>query len=358
MEGEKDLHRICFQIGKYFPDVYTWGSEKQVECIKDIFGFGDTAKESPIIFHDIQKVQELRKLPLIPQRSKEWFDLRMNRLTASDLAQAMGRGKFGNRKTLLEKKAFPENTPFKVLPALKWGTMFEDMGVRCYQQKVNPVPIYDFGLIPHPEINCFGASPDGITETGIMVEMKCPFVRKCDYQVPEQYFLQIQGQLSTCKLTYCDYVECYYDTFHDLTEYMAVCEGMGTQEHGIILEFMRGDSYEYYYSPENMTVEECIQWANNEASKIVDDSLQFAKMTPWKLKQLFHTRVKFDPDLWNSVVPSIYEFWKDVEDARAKGKPEPPSPKEKSTSTKKTLNLADAPPSKKYRFIEDSDEES
>lgn len=355
-----DLHRFCFQLGTYFPEVHTWDSEKQKLCIKDLLGREEEADISTIL-HDIRQVDVLRELPLVPQRSKEWFELRMNRLTASDLAQAMGRGKFGNRKTLLAKKAFPDSTPMRMLPALKWGTMFEDMGVRCYQQLVNPVKIYDFGLIPHPEINCFGASPDGITETGIMVEMKCPFIRKCDYQVPEQYYLQIQGQLSTCKLQVCDYVECYYDTYHDITEYTLMCEEKGNKEHGIILEFTYkgSDNWTYVYSPENMTVKECIEWANREVDT-VGEELLFMKMTPWKLKQLFHTRVKFDKELWDSVVPSIYEFWKDVENARARGPLEPivtTATNPSSRTTKSTLNMVDPVPAKKYRFIEDSDEE-
>lgn len=356
----QDLSLHCFRLGKHFPDFLQWPLEKIQACLIDLFGY---TKEDLVhvcsIVQDIQQVEVLRQEPLVPQRSKEWFDLRLNRLTASDLAQALGKGKFGTRKQLLEKKAFPDLFPFKTMPPLKWGTMFEEMGIRCYLQKVNPVKIYEFGLIPNKEIYCFGASPDGITETGIMVEMKCPYNRKCSNEVPEQYYYQIQGQLATCKLSSCDYVECYYEVYHDISEYMMTCTVLGKREHGIILEFLNTtEGYTYEYSPEDYTTEECVHWANQTVSVFLEKNpgYTFLKMTPWRLKQLFHTRVTLDRELWESLVPEIYSFWKEVELLRAQGPPIASSPT-LSSPLKRTLTL-DVGNIKKYRFIEDSDEEN
>jgi len=354
----KDQHLHCYRVGKHFPEIYSWSVEKLKDCLADIY---DYTKESLLhidkVINDIQQLNILQNMPLVRQRSKEWFDLRMNRLTASDLAQALGKGKFGNRKQLLESKAFPANTPLKSLPPLKWGVMFEEMGMRCYQQIVNPVKLYEFGLIPNDEIVCFGASPDGITETGIMVEMKCPYNRKCTSDVPEQYYLQIQGQLATCKLSLCDYVECYFEVYHDISEYMMSCTSMGNKEHGIILEFMNtNNDYIYEYSPECYTTEECIQWANEQVSILLkaEEPNTFIKMTPWRLKHIFHTRVTFDETLWKTIIPSIYDFWKEVEEIRLRG---PPAPKPTVASKlKRTLTLG-VENTQKYRFIEDSDDE-
>jgi putative phage-type endonuclease len=353
-----DAHLCCYKLGKYFPEIYTKDISDVHTCLVELFHISpEKLVYLTEILHDIQQVQVLQEIPKIPQRSKEWFDLRLNRLTASDLGQALGKGKFGNRKSLLQKKAFPDMFPFKTAPALKWGTMFEDMGMRCYQQLINPVEIYEFGMIPNLEIPCFGASPDGITETGIMVEMKCPYVRKCDETIPEQYYLQIQGQLATCKLFCCDYVECYYEVYHDVSEYQLLCQSLDKKEHGIILEFQKEETYMYEYSPIWYTTEECIQWANQHVSTVLEEHPEYAfvKMTPWKLKRIFTKRVQFDEDLWKTIVPSIYDFWKDVEELRSKGLPEPTEPTVKRNHT---LHLVDPDPPKKYRFIEDSDEES
>lgn len=357
-----ELRLQCYHLLTYFPEILTWDLSRIQQCIQALFHCSEEQITSvPSIFHDIQQTQALCRLPQVPQRSKEWFDLRMNRLTASDLAQAVGKGKFGTRKQLLEKKAFPENTPFKTLPPLKWGTMFEEMGMRSYYQKVHTVALHEFGLIPHPEIDCFGASPDGITKTGIMVEMKCPYNRKCNETVPEQYYLQIQGQLATCKLSACDYVECYFEVYHDLTEYGVLCSRLGTRDHGIILEFTKEDgTYAYEYSPEEKTTEECILWANEHVSQMLQthSGYTFLKMTPWRLKHLFHTHVPFDKDAWNTVVPLIYQFWKEVEDIRTRGPLAPPLSTSPTETIKRTLNLSDPESKKKYRFIEDSDEEN
>ena len=64
------------------------------------------------------------------------------------------------------------------------------------------------GLIIHNQYKHIGASPDGISDLGIMLEIKCPFKRKIDGAIPEQYWMQIQGQLEVCDLEECDYLEC------------------------------------------------------------------------------------------------------------------------------------------------------
>lgn len=353
-----DIHRCCFTLTKYIPDFLNWKIENICECLIDIYNEDVDLAMLPHIVNDILQVSVLRNLPLIPQRSQAWFDLRMNRLTASDLAQSIGKGKFGTKKALLEKKAFPETAVFNSFMApLKWGIMFEEMGMRSYQQSVNTAKLYEFGLIPNKDIVCFGASPDGITETGIMVEMKCPYKRKCTNEVPEQYYLQIQGQLATCHLTYCDYVECYFEAFNDMCEYNMVCKDMTTKDHGIIIEFMNeNENYVYEYSPEWLTAKQCASWANTEVAVFMkaNPSHTFVKMTPFRLKQLYHTRVEFNRELWASLVPQIYAFWAEVEDLRVKGLPEKEVAIKKPRAVKTTLNMADAV---KYKFIEDSDEE-
>lgn len=343
-----NLHSRVYKLLQFFPQVAQWKDKKVRQCLKELFDIVIDPKELAWIISDIYQVQHLVTLPKVPQRSPEWFDLRKNRLTASDLAQALGKGKFGNRETLVLKKAFPDKFPFITMAPLKWGTMFEDMGMRCYQQNINKVKLYDFGLIPHPDIDCFGASPDGITETGIMVEMKCPYSRVCDDQVPEQYYLQIQGQLATCDLHYCDYIECYFDTFNDLNEYKILCHDLTVKNHGIILEFSHDNSWSYLYSPEGLTVLECMDWANAHAG----DKPGFVKMTPWKLRHIFHKSVAFNPDLWSELVPKIIAFWEDVEKAKVAGFPE--KVESKSSFKGQTLDMRTE---KKYRFIEDTDTE-
>jgi len=320
--------QVCI-LKDFFPDA---DETVIANCAKELFKCESGSVD--VILADMKQVDVLNKLPLIPQRSPEWYDLRTKRLTASDLAQSMGKGKFGSRKELLYKKAFPDKFPFKVMPALKWGTMMEDVGMRCYKESEPAfIQLYEFGLIPHKDISCFGASPDGITNTGVMVEMKCPYSRQCTNEVPEQYYLQIQGQLATCGLNLCHYVECYFDTFVDVEEYVLACRDLGGKGHGVVLE--RGNG-EYVYSPEDLTSVECEAWVKKQKG--------YVKVVPWKLKHMFKTDVPFNLDVWESCIPEIYKFWKEVEEQRKTGFIEP--------VVKKELDMTS-----KYVFIEDSDEE-
>jgi hypothetical protein len=46
----------------------------------------------------------------------------------------------------------------------------------------------------HPTVAHLGASPDGITPYGVMVEIKCPYSKTLK-DIPEEYWAQMQGQL-------------------------------------------------------------------------------------------------------------------------------------------------------------------
>ena len=67
----------------------------------------------------------------------------------------------------------------------------EDVAIQFYEELFN-VKVLDFGMIPHPDFEAFGASPDGICdENGSedhiarMVEIKCPPKRKFTKTVPD-----------------------------------------------------------------------------------------------------------------------------------------------------------------------------
>jgi putative phage-type endonuclease len=134
-------------------------------------------------------------------------------ITASDIAQALGCAKFGTQKDFFRKKCgLPEEQePFDpTVPPLKWGIMFEPVACALYSHMNCGVRVNEFGLLRHPVVPFLGASPDGITDDGVMVEIKCPWRRKIDGTVPAQYYYQIQGQLEVCGLDECDYFECEF----------------------------------------------------------------------------------------------------------------------------------------------------
>ena len=267
------------------------------------------------------ELKVLLQLPLMKQRSNEWFEARKTRLTASDLYDAI---KGGNVSIKLAKKKaniVVDNINYNAIPALKWGTMFEPMATRCYSQKMNNINIYDFGLICDVDNKHFGASPDGINELGIMLEIKCPYSRKIiDGVIPDKYRMQIQGQLAVCKLKECDYIECIFKSIESDNDYLEL--GDITINHGIIAEFYNSKGeYVYYYSSPDKTPKECIEeMINNhdinDINDINDDEkrIKFSKYTYWKLDEMIIQRVTFNSDAWETIIPKINNFWENVEE--------------------------------------------
>ena len=153
------------------------------------------------------QLQKLLEIPKIVQKSEEWYRARENMISASDFAQALGKGKFGNQNQLIQKKCDPvDESAFSLTnPFFKWGNMFESVACDIYSS-VNKANSHEFGLLKHPVHKFFGASPDGISDDGVMLEIKCPLKRKIGGDVPTQYYYQIQGQLDVCGLEECDYL--------------------------------------------------------------------------------------------------------------------------------------------------------
>ena len=114
---------------------------------------------------------------------------------------------------------FPDNA------AIRWGVKYEDVAIAFYEELQN-VKILDFGMVPHPTFNAFGASPDGICEdtgndpfVGRMVEIKCPPKRKFTKSVPHHYWMQVQGQLEVCDLDECDFLQVKLEEYENYEDY-------------------------------------------------------------------------------------------------------------------------------------------
>ena len=254
------------------------------------------------------QLNKLLSLPKIVQRTTEWYNARQTLITASDFAQALGEGKFGTQKQLIAKKCGFELDKFdNSAAALRWGTMFEDVACAIYKLR-NNVEVFDFGLLRHPEIDYFGASPDGVTQNGIMVEIKCPWKRKIDGTVPLQYYYQIQGQLDVCGLRECDYWEC---EFIDSLSAQEIEDSEGTFEKGVILEEVEN---QFKYSPIMPAITRAIeleQWyeANKNGKEI--------KVHYYALTKCSTIRVYKDEEFLKEKLVQLGQVWDKIKLYRA-----------------------------------------
>jgi len=263
-----------------------------------------------------KQLQIIKEIPMIIQRSDEWFNVRKNLITASDMAQALNKGKFGSQKDFLIKKInnLVENSNTYVQSdnvALLWGVKYEEVANKIYMKR-NRVEVFEFGLIKHPTLDCFGASPDGISELGIMLEIKCPFKRKIDGSIPEQYWMQIQGQLEVCDLEECDYLECKLRQYNNEADFLSDSHTdyiltKDLNEKGIVIEYKKDGERNYLYSDLNKTISELVEWKEDIITEF-DYTIEY-EIVYWRLDEYFCKRVYRDIEFFNKNIENLKYLW-------------------------------------------------
>jgi putative phage-type endonuclease len=263
------------------------------------------------------RVRKLLEDPGVAQRTPEWYDARMTMITASDIAQALGCAKFGTQKQFFVKKCgrAEEQKEFDgSLPPLKWGVMFEPAANSVYES-LNGVRLNEFGLLRHPSVPFLGASPDGITDDGVMVEIKCPWRRKITGEVPLQYYYQIQGQLEVTGLRDCDYFEC---EFAEVADECAADQRAGAHRgwaRGVFIECVGalGQTSTYRY-PGTDVLSGCNTgklraWADEQTSQALKQGSLLVREHWWVLVSYCTVRIQYDAGLVARTVRDLEEVW-------------------------------------------------
>ena len=137
----------------------------------------------------LPKIQNLINREYDAQRSEAWLKLRGNMLTASDAATAIGVNPYEKPVGLILKKC--GHNKFTGNEFTAHGNKYEDEARDIYCERYNEIS-HEIGLFPHPEYTWLGGSPDGITESGKLVEIKCPLKRMITPEVPVYYMPQLQ----------------------------------------------------------------------------------------------------------------------------------------------------------------------
>lgn len=154
------------------------------------------------------RVAHLLKASFDAQKSEEWLKLRRQMLTASDVATALGLNPFKTARSLLLEKVLPygQGSTFKGNEATFHGEKYENEARELYCSMRNEVA-HDLGLVQHDTIPWIGGSADGVTESGILLEIKCPLNRQIKDGVPSYYVPQIQILMEILDLDICDFIQ-------------------------------------------------------------------------------------------------------------------------------------------------------
>lgn len=314
------------------------------------------------------RVKILAKKYQPEQRSQDWYDMRYNMITASDVGAIIGISKYQKPKDIILKKC--GKTKFTGNKFTLHGQLYEPIATQIYESRFC-VTVHEFGLLQHETIPILGASPDGITTDGIMIEIKCPYTRKINGDVKHPktitYYAQIQTQLEVCDLEECHFWECEflipgYKNYQEYLDDKYIPENVehmnilpednyplnyikvpndrrssNGQEKGILAEVKTEHDIEnqYIYPPFHLSTQEQLDWLNSR-----EDNYQYFKLIFWKLKVSSNCIVMRDKYWFDSfVTPKIKAFWKDVEKYRRDGCEEL-MPKSRSKSNLKTLDLS------------------
>lgn len=151
----------------------------------------------------------------ILQRSDDWHSERCGKVNASrikDLNAKPAKGKALNALglTILAERLTGVQKEIFTNQAMQWGLDNEPHAIAAYENETGNF-VVGTGLIDHPFIEMFGASPDGLVGNDGQIEAKCPDTTThlntlLTKQVPDEYIPQITSQLSCTRREWCDFI--------------------------------------------------------------------------------------------------------------------------------------------------------
>ena len=157
----------------------------------------------------------LDQCPVQVQRSAEWYEVRHNLFSASNLWKLFGTPSQYN-SLIYEKckdvKKLEYEGDVMIPGARNWGIKYEPVSVMVYEHKFNTTVNTNYGCIPHKTLP-IGAFPDGINikpdheKYGRMLEIKNIYNREMNGIASKEYWTQMQIQMEVCQLQYCDFLE-------------------------------------------------------------------------------------------------------------------------------------------------------
>jgi len=296
-----------------------------------------------------KKMHYIKTVPQPEQRTKAWFDMRNNMITASSGATALSENPYEKAEMFIMEKVFGKE--FLDNDFVHHGKKYEEIATKLYAHYKN-AKVDEYGLIQHPKYSFFGASPDGIcdkytldgkkdlTNYGRMIEIKCPYKRKVlmkgviDGEIcPHYYWIQIQLQLECCDLEYCDFWQCEIVEYTDPEEWKKPVSMIHKHEqdqvsdikdewtYGFVLQYSM-DSYKKradfdkkvfcskYIYPDNLlgNYDENIALANKMKEQTIP-GYTFDKILYWRIVNSHCCEIKRDRKWFEEKFPIFQDVW-------------------------------------------------
>lgn len=232
----------------------------------------------------------LQGAPQIEQRTDEWYEARKKLITASEAASVLKKTEPVCREYIEAYKGCPGfsceiergscnpyqserdfflrkhgKKHFSGSFATSWGQRFEPIATGIYELQKR-CHITEYGLLVHPDLPWLGASPDGITDAGVLLEIKCPYQRQYKDYPPFIYWIQCQLQMEVCNLDQCDFMECDFVEYGGSECFLADTLDEG-QFKGVVL--IDADGVPVYYPTvvDTGSYAKMVEWAQCTAKE-------------------------------------------------------------------------------------------
>lgn len=250
-----------------------------------------------------QQVLHLKNLYQPSQKSDEWYKARSELLTASDLGSILEENSYNSPNSVLLKKIGYDD--FQSNSDMVWGNKYEQVAQNIYESR-NKTEVIRFGLLKHNSIPYLGASPDGITSDGVMLEIKCPSKRQIT-GIPKSYYLtQVLAQLEVCDLDRCDFLECNFKEYNSEEKYFS--DKKFRSEKGVIGKFEseKDKSIYYEYSPINISYTDLQVWKKkHKNNKLIGYDY-------WYLDKISCLPIYRNYEWFNNTKDKLEMFWNKV----------------------------------------------
>lgn len=150
------------------------------------------------------------------QRTHEWFQQRLGKVTASCIHKVTAKTKTGwgadranYHAQLVAERLTGVATEGFSNAAMQWGTDTEPQARAMYSLEAVG-EVVEVGFLDHPRIAFSGASPDGLVEDRGMVEIKCPntathIAALTGAPIDRKYLYQMQWQMACADRDWCDF---------------------------------------------------------------------------------------------------------------------------------------------------------
>ena len=303
---------------------------------------------------DINKITKqiniLREKPQPNQRTKEWYELRQNLITASNAWKAFENDNTKNQ--LIYEKCKPSayyieddcDEDIKKVPVqlvntnttLHWGQKYEPLSDKFYEFTYN-TKIEDFGCIQHDAYMFLGASPDGINidptspRYGRMLEIKNIVNREIDGIPKKEYWIQMQLQMEVCNLDECDFLETKFIEYPDRLSYEEdtlenqhnITISKDNKTKGIIIHFHNKDGSPFYlYKPLHLTnTNDIKQWQEDSIDTYQSPPYNhtFVQFIYWKLEIVSCVLVLRNKKWFKDNIKDLQDIWDTIEKERVSG---------------------------------------